>query len=70
MPGHHATEENKGLIFIDLHRRCVELKRRQEIAPNKLLKTKGQNKKDVKNEGCSQYIDENKEPKKVLPMSS
>jgi hypothetical protein len=33
------------------------------------LKIKGQNKKDVKNEECSQWFIENKGAKKVLPMS-
>jgi hypothetical protein len=39
-------------------------------ALDELSKTEGQDKKDVKNEGCSQWLIENKGPKKVLPMSS
>jgi hypothetical protein len=33
------------------------------------LKIKGQNKKDVRNEGSSHQVDESKGPKKVLPFS-
>jgi hypothetical protein len=40
----------------------------EKIAPNESLKTKGQGKKDVKNEGSSQWVIENKGPKKVLPI--
>jgi hypothetical protein len=39
-------------------------------APNKLLKIKRQNKKDVKNEERSQWFIESKGAGKVLPMSS
>ena len=38
-------------------------------ALDELLKTKGRNKKDVKNEGCSGLVVENKGAKKVLWMS-
>jgi len=51
-------------------RRCGVYKQENSIAPNELLKTKGQRKKDVKNEGTSQYLIEDKGAKKVLPMSS
>ena len=41
-----------------------------EIAPNKLLKTKGRWKKDLKNEDTSRELIENERARKVLPMSS
>jgi hypothetical protein len=33
------------------------------------LKIKGQNKKDIRNEECSQWFIENKGTKELLPMS-
>jgi hypothetical protein len=38
--------------------------------PNKSLKIKGKYNKDVKNEGTSQLVIENKGAKEALPMSS
>jgi hypothetical protein len=40
-----------------------------QSALDKFMKTKGRNKKDVKNEGCSGLVIENKGAKKVLWMS-
>ena len=44
-------------------------RKRIKSAPNELLKTKGRNKKDVKNEDSSVWFIENKGAKKVLWMS-
>jgi len=42
--------------------------KRIKSAPIMSLKIKGQNKKDVKNEGSSHLLIENKGAKKVLPL--
>ena len=49
--------------------KLLKAERAKREHPNKLLKTQGDTKKDVKNEGTSQYLIEKKWEKWNLPIS-